>query len=206
MVERILLDEIEKNKTKAEEYLDININSHKRFINSEHPDFSMNKELKEKESGIRFKNHFNLWFQEQIPNRGEEIKLNHNRVREENVGDFVDGGLHAAAMAANVLGRPDLGAGIHGAAAVIKNVRGYTSKLQKDELTEDDDVHLNKLPSKPGNEASVHLDLCLDYMEIIDKMLVDIVPKIFIMMLVMKFLDFLNGGEYFSYLLISCYY
>ena len=73
-------------------------------------------------------------------------------------------------------------------------------------MTEDDDVHLNKLPSKPGNEASVHLDLCLDYMEIIDKMLVDIVPKIFIMMLVMKFLDFLNGGEYFSYLLISCYY
>lgn len=32
----------------------------------------MNKELKE--NGIRFKNHFNLWFKEEIPNRGVEVK------------------------------------------------------------------------------------------------------------------------------------
>ena len=73
LVEKILLQEIENNKTKAEEYLDIQINSHKRFVNSEHPDFSMNKELKK--NGIRFKNHFNLWFKEEIPNRGEEVKM-----------------------------------------------------------------------------------------------------------------------------------
>ena len=56
---RIKLDqrnkEIEKNKTKAEEYLDVQINIHKRFLNSEHPDFeSLNKNLKEDGKGIRY--------------------------------------------------------------------------------------------------------------------------------------------------------
>ena len=60
-------------------------------------------------------------------------------------------------------------------------------------------THVNKIPSLPNKEALVHLDLCLDYMEIIDKVLVDAVPKVFIMMLVMKFLDFLNGGKHFVY-------
>ena len=31
-----------------------------------------------------------------------------------------------------------------------------------------------------------HLDLCLEYMEIVDKQIVDEIPKIFIMMLVHK--------------------
>ena len=41
----------------------------------------------------------------------------------------------------------------------------------------------------------MHVDFCLEYMEIVDKALVDEVPKIFILMLVHKLLDFLQGGE-----------
>ena len=39
------------------------------------------------------------------------------------------------------------------------------------------------------------MDLCLEYMEIVDKALMDEIPKIFIMMLCHKLLDFLKGGE-----------
>ena len=45
-----------------------------------------------------------------------------------------------------------------------------------------------------SDEAKLHIDLCMEYMEIVDNALVDEVPKIFIMMLVMKTIDFLNGG------------
>ena len=48
-----------------------------------------------------------------------------------------------------------------------------------------------------SDEAKLHIDLCLQYMEIVDDALVDAVPKIFIMMLVMKTIDFLNGGNIF---------
>ena len=56
-------------------------------------------------------------------------------------------------------------------------------------------MEFNKLPSGTGDEAMLHLDLCLEYMEIVDKALVDEIPKIFIMMLCHKLLDFLKGGE-----------
>ena len=43
-----------------------------------------------------------------------------------------------------------------------------------------------RLPSNRDDEAMFHLDLCLEYMEIVDKQIVDEIPKIFIMMLVHK--------------------
>ena len=46
-----------------------------------------------------------------------------------------------------------------------------------------------------SDEAKLHIDLCMQYMEIVDDALVDAVPKIFIMMLVMKTIDFLLGGN-----------
>ena len=39
----------------------------------------------------------------------------------------------------------------------------------------------------------LHLDLALEYMEIVDKALVDEFPKISIMMLCHKLLDFIDG-------------
>ena len=41
----------------------------------------------------------------------------------------------------------------------------------------------------------LHLDLALEYMEIVDKALVDEFPKISIMMLCHKLLDFIDGGD-----------
>jgi len=181
LVERILLQEIEKNKTKAEEYLDVQINIHKRFLNSEHPDFeALNKDLKEEGNGIRFKNHFNVWFQERIPNRGQEVQKTINEdVSEDNERDVADGFLNIGEKVAMGLGQP-------GVAMGLGAVRGFVTNLQKDK--NDSKVHVNKLPSKPIHEATTHLDLALDYMEIVDKMLVNVIPKVYIMMLVMKFM------------------
>ena len=68
----------------------------------------------------------------------------------------------------------------------------YAEKLQ---TSANEGVHTNKLPSGISEEAKLHIDLCLEYMEIVDDALVDAVPKIFVMMLVMKTIDFLCGGN-----------
>ena len=75
----------------------------------------------------------------------------------------------------------------------LKKVRNFTKNLQNSDDT--GGVHVNKLPSNHYFQAIIHLDQCLDYMEIVDKMLVDAIPKVFIMMLVMNFLDFVKGGK-----------
>ena len=67
-MEKILAEEIDQNKERARASLDIQLNCQKRFVNMEHPDFKMNKELKEEKNGIRFKNHVGVWFQEDILN------------------------------------------------------------------------------------------------------------------------------------------
>ena len=59
------MEELETNKVKAEDYLDVIIDMHKRFVNSEHVEFKKMRKLK-KGMGIRFKNNFNLWFEEEI--------------------------------------------------------------------------------------------------------------------------------------------
>ena len=80
-----------------------------------------------------------------------------------------------------------------GATTVTVNaVKGFAEKLQTSVV---EGVHTNKLPSGMSDEAKLHIDLCLQYMEIVDDALVDAVPKIFIMMLVMKTIDFLLGGN-----------
>ena len=74
----------------------------------------------------------------------------------------------------------------------VNTVKGFAEKLQKSDVL---GVHTNKLPSGMSDEAKLHIDLCLEYMEIVDDALVDAVPKVFIMMLVMKTIDFLMGGN-----------
>ena len=59
------MNELETNKSKAEDYLDVIIDMHKRFVNSEHVEFKKMRKLK-KGMGIRYKNNFNLWFKEEI--------------------------------------------------------------------------------------------------------------------------------------------
>merc|ERR1711934_748491 len=80
-----------------------------------------------------------------------------------------------------------------GATTVTVNaVKGFAELLQTSDV---EGVHTNKLPSGMSDEAKLHIDLCLQYMEIVDDALVDAVPKIFIMMLVMKTIDFLLGVD-----------
>jgi len=194
LVQKILLRDLEENKTKAEEYLDVQINSHKRFINCEHTEFSkLNQELKE--DGIRFKNPFHLWFKESIPHADQnqkhfkdDKKYFDSNEEDNGLENIVSKGAEFAGQMAG----PQAEFAIKVSAQAIKAVRGYVARLQNNEVT---NVHTNKLPSKPEDEALLHLDLCIDYMEIIDKALVDVVPKIFIMMLVMKTIDFLNGVD-----------
>ena len=190
LVQTILLEEVEKNKSKAEEYLDVQIDIHKRFINSEHREFSkLNKNLRN--NGIRYKNHFDLWFKESVPtskmnqteanNEGERADHDDYEDEEVDAENIFDNTSDIAGSAATGL--------IDGA---VKAVRGFVERLQN---KPENNVHTNKLPSMKEHEAMLHMDLCLEYMEIVDKALVDEVPKIFIMMLVMRTLDFLNGGK-----------
>ena len=53
----------------------------------------------------------------------------------------------------------------------------------------------NKFPPTVGEQAMQNADLCLEYMEIMDKSLLDQVPKLFLMMLCDRLLDFLAEGK-----------
>jgi len=181
-VQSILLKDMEHNKVKAEEYLDVQIDIHKRFINSEHEEFSkLNKQLRKK--GIRYGNNFDLWFKENIP----KPTANNDTTSDtgESEDDYEDSFIDSAIDVASVVD-PEVGV----FKKAVKKVRGFVERLQS---SGNNEVHTNKLPSTKEDEAMLHMDLCLDYMEIVDKALVDEVPKIFVMMLVMKTIDFLNG-------------
>ena len=65
IVIEVLRKELDVNKLDADKYLDIILNMHQWFINTEHPEFTKMRKLKEKD-GVRYKNHFNKWFQEEI--------------------------------------------------------------------------------------------------------------------------------------------
>ena len=174
LVVGIFLGEIDQNKMKTEEEIDLQVDLHKRFVNTEHPEFIKSTMILKK-NGIRFKNNFNLWFEEGISNDTEN---------EENIVEEVIDRVAEAAL--DNLGSMSVNLG-------VEKVRGFFNRLQKKEDAKD--VNFNKLPSEAEDEAQMHLDLCLQYMEIVDKALVDQIPKIFIYMLVHKTLDFMAGGE-----------
>ena len=177
LVTDIIFGEIDENKEKAEEYLDLQVNLHKRFVNTEHIEFVKSTKVLKKD-GIRYRPAVDLWFQEEIPNNSE-VNVIENVV--EAAVDTVAGN-----AAPNLVNRG------------IESVRGFVNRLQKKVEGDDGskgDVHFNKLPSEADEEAQMHMDLCLEYMEIVDKALVDQIPKIFILMLVHRSLDFLSGGD-----------
>ena len=184
LAQDILLEEVDGNKGKAEEYLDVQVDIHKRFINAEHQEFGkLNQQLKK--NGIRYKNKNGIWFQENI---GTSAQSQDEDGDDDLVGDLVG----AVGDLAGVGGR-----GSGQAAKAAKAVKGFVEKLQKKEGGGEvsDEVHTNRMPSGIKDEATMDIDLCMNYMEIVDKALVDEVPKIFAMMLVMRTVDFLNGGK-----------
>ena len=116
-----------------------------------------------KKDGIRFKNNFNLWFRENIPTAAEN--------QNETDHDDADSGIDAIEIAADFIAPSVSGIGGGLVNAGLKKVRGFVERLQKKDSAKD--VHTNNIPSKGEEEAMLHLDLCVDYMEIIDKALVD---------------------------------
>ena len=73
------------------------------------------------------------------------------------------------------------------------NVFGFSSRVQ----SEDTSVPTRLFPTELQDEAKFHLDIALEYMQIIDKQLVDETQKIIILMLVHKSLDFFKGGIHY---------
>ena len=181
VVMEIIQTEIGKNKLKAEEYMDVQVDLHKRFVNCEHVEFTKSTELLKKNGGMRYKNNFNLWFKEGIPNDKQNNEENGFYNDQDDSGVVEEEEVVDRAVEATLV---NLG---------VKKVRGFVTRLQAKK--EDVDVHFNKLPTEAGEQAQWHLDLLLQYMEIVDKALVDEIPKIYIMMLVYKTLDFLAGGN-----------
>ena len=132
-----------------------------------------------------------LWFQEGISTdnqNNEENGVNNNE------DDVVSQGIdRAAEVTIGGLSSKLVNLG-------VQKVRGFVERLQDAEDGDGDGdgdgvVHFNKLPTGAGDEAQLHLDLCLEYMEIVDKALVDVIPKTYFMMLVSKTLAFLAGGN-----------
>ena len=147
LVTKIALDEIGENRKKAEEYLNVQIDIHRRFVNCDHSEFVKMKEWKKK---TKHKNHFDLWFREQIPNAKDNNSKSKSNAKDNN-------------------SKSESNIELEDPAEDAKKVRGFYERLQNN----DGYVKCNKFPSGTVNEAMLHLDLCLEYMEIVDKALMD---------------------------------
>ena len=148
--------------------------------------------MKKSKEYIQHKNHFNLWFKERVSTAEK------NNTYKDDSEDFYDSDNGTEVMIDKVVDFAALASGNPAgniAAPVIKmavkKARGTFERLQN----KHDDKTFNQLPCGDEKEALLHLDVCLEYMEIVDKALVDEIPKIFIMMLGHKLLDYLRGGE-----------
>lgn len=84
IVTDLLMKELDTNTSDAVKHLEVILNMHKEVINAEHPEFTKMRKLKEKE-GVRFKNHFNVWFQEEInldPSNVSQGRLSYINLKE----------------------------------------------------------------------------------------------------------------------------
>ena len=158
LVKDIMLREIEECESKAEEYLDMQIDIHKRFVNSEHEEFRKVTELL-KNNGIRFKNNRDIWFSENVNTVEEQATENCDRADEAlgAVGGTVGGAV--GKMVGGAVGG-SVGGAVGGAITkkLGKTFLGLFKKLQQDNREE---MHANKFPYEPENEAAMHIDLCI---------------------------------------------
>lgn len=188
MVMNILLAEVAGNKGKTEEYLDTLLNIHMRVINTEHEEFKKVTQ-KMRHRGIRFPNVVS-WFKEQIPRQEEGVERSKDNegfedANSDNDSDNdSDSDVDGTPFEPTRVGRTGL-----------RKVRGFMESLQDNQNSGSSSaVHTIKFPSDMSEEAKFDLDLCLQYMEIIDRQLVDEIPKYYITMLIHRTLDFLEGG------------
>ncbi|XP_023331482.1 dynamin-1 isoform X2 [Eurytemora carolleeae] len=186
MVKSMLHEEINNSKDKIKHHLDIMIDINRRVVNTEHPSFDVIGSLKKKR--IRYPNKNEIWFKEQISiaddfqqvgsdlGDGEDGEQIRNIV--DTVGDIVENVVPGGSMIKSVL-KPTF--------------HGFTKDLQNQDKK--NKISTARYPSKIPDEANVHVDLCVQYMKILDEILVDQVPKLFITMLVHRTLDYLHGSS-----------
>ena len=100
LVGDIILGEIEENKAKAEEYLDLQINLHKRFVNTEHKEFVKSTNVLKKK--IRFEPAVDLWFQEGISGDSEENVIEEKKEDEKRKREILEKSLAHEEMIRNL--------------------------------------------------------------------------------------------------------
>ena len=180
LVQSVILEELDRNKLKTEEYLDVQVDIHKHFIEGDSFSFSTQQ----------FKKGYKSLQDLSGKETGWEASHRHHSL--ETLDEYEDSSTcDSLSHLSNDFGKPAFlngnkrrGFGSRMASAV----RGIRLKIGKEE----EEKGFN--PSFDERSAMVHLQLCLDYMRSVEKTLVTDVPKIFIMMLVVKTVDFLNGG------------
>ena len=185
LVQSVILEDLDRNKVKTEEYLDLQVDIHKHFIEEDSFSFSaqhFNKSCKS--------------LQDLSVDRESTWKKSHHCLSLETLDEYEDNSTcDSLSHLSSDFGKPTLLSGNKKrgfGTRVASAVHGLRLKIGKE------DEERGFSPSFNERSAMVHLQLCLDYMRSVEKTLVTDVPKIFIMMLVVKTVDFLNGGMYFS--------
>ena len=184
LVQSVILEDVERNKMKTEEYLDLQVDIHKHFIEGD--SFSSQQ--------------FNKSYKslQDLSVDGESTWENsHHRLSLETLDEYEDNSTcDSLSHLSNDFGKPTFlnGNKKRGLGSRVANaVRGIRLKIGKEE------EERGFSPSFDERLAMVHLQLCLDYMRSVEKTLEADVPKIFVMMLVVKTVDFLNGGTYMRF-------
>ena len=187
LVREIAMEEIGKNKGKAEEYLNVQIDINKNFVNCDHSEFEKMKKMMKKS---KHRNHFDLWFKESIPTAAQNDDETSADDGDSSDSDTFGAGIDILeAGAAAVLPASGIFTPVLKVAA--SKVRGIFERNQNNT----DAKYFNKFPPTVGEQAMQNVDLCLEYMEIMDKSLLDQIPKLFLMMLCDRLLDFLAEGK-----------
>ena len=179
LVQSVILEELDRNKVKTEEYLDLQVDIHKHFIEGD--SFSTQQ--------------FNKSYRslQDLSDRESTWGKSHRRFSLEALNEYEEDNSTCDSLShlSSDFGKPTFlnetknrGFG----SREVSAVRGIRLKIGH----EDEGKRFS--PTFAERSAMVHLQLCLDYMRSVEKTLVTDVPKIFIMMLVVKTVDFLNGG------------
>ena len=198
LVTNILTKEISKNKDSAENYINVMIEMHKRTLNSHHPDLKK----------IKLNQDATTWFKEGISRKekyaqyqteskdfygnidGMELSVQSDNWVTENVPTAFQtpGTIHISET-------QDLPQPHDRKSDNVFNIIGFSERVQ----SRDNYIPTRQYPTELEDEAKFHLDIALEYMEIIDKQLVDETLKIIILMLVHKTMDFFRGGIHYRY-------
>ena len=180
LVQSVILEDLERNKVKTEEYLDLQIDIHKHFIDGEtFTSHQFNKSFK----SLQDLSDWEPAWEEQNPCHNSLETLEENQDYSLSC-DSLPHTSHDFGDHILLKGTKKKSFGRR----VTSAFRGIRLKVGRP------DEEKRFAASLEEQLAMAHLQLCVNYMRSVEKSLVTEVPKIFIMMLVVKTVDFLNGG------------